>query len=162
MDELERTLRDHGHRVTRPRRAVWAALHRAEGHLTVDQIVDEVAAGGDEVDLASVYRTLALFEELSLARTSRLGDGEAARWELDHPDEHFHLVCEACGDVDHHVGSLVAEIRRHLAGDHGFEARDVELVVSGRCSACAAAGRTPRAGGPGPAERADTVGARGA
>jgi Fur family transcriptional regulator, ferric uptake regulator len=141
MDELERTLRDHGHRVTRPRRAVWAALQATEGHLTVEEIVDAVARAGDEVDLASVYRTLSLFQELSLARTSRLGEGEAARWELDHPDEHFHLVCDVCGDVDHHVGSLVADIHRHLAGDHGFEVRDVELVVSGRCRDCVRAGR---------------------
>jgi Fur family transcriptional regulator, ferric uptake regulator len=135
-DELERTLRAHGHRVTRPRRAVWEVLGTADGHLTVEQIVAAVVANGGGADTASVYRTLALFEELGLARTSRLGDTDASRWELAHPDEHFHLVCEVCGDVDHHVGTLVAQIREHLDHGHGFEPRDVELVVTGRCARC--------------------------
>jgi Fur family transcriptional regulator, ferric uptake regulator len=138
MDELGRVLRDHGYRVTRPRRAVWAVLGDADEHLTVEQIVDELDQRGAEVDLASVYRTLGLLEEIGLARTSRLGDSGASHWEIAHPDEHFHLVCEECGAVDHHVGSLVAQIREHLAGDHGFEVHDVELVVSGRCRRCAA------------------------
>ena len=138
MDELGRVLREHGYRVTTPRRAVWAVLRDADEHLTVEQIVAELEDRDADVDLASVYRTLGLLEEIGLARTSRLGDSGASHWEIAHPDEHFHLVCEECGDVDHHVGSLVAEIRDHLAGDHGFEVRDVELVVSGRCRRCSA------------------------
>ena len=137
MDELDRTLRDRGHRVTRPRRAVWSVLHHAGAHLTVEEIVEQLVADGRNVDLASVYRALSLFEELGLARTSRLGEGDASRWEVAHPDEHFHLVCERCGEVDHHVGSLVEQLRRHLTDGHGFDVRDVELVVTGRCARCA-------------------------
>ncbi|GGI02877.1 Fur family transcriptional regulator [Egicoccus halophilus] len=135
-DELDRTLRASGHRVTRPRRAVWRALRRGRGHRTVEEIAASVAAAGDEVDTASLYRTLALFEDLGIARVSRLGDRDAGRWELAHPDEHFHLVCQQCGDVDHHVGTLVAQIREHLDRGHGFAVEQVELVVTGRCTAC--------------------------
>ena len=144
MDEIDRVLRQHGYRVTRQRRAVWSVLRGADAHLTVDEIAEQLAGQDEEIDVASVYRALSLFEELDLARTSRLGDTEAGRWELAHPDEHFHLVCEVCGEIDHHVGSLVAQIRDHLAGDHGFEVRDVDLVVTGRCARCAEAGRVGR------------------
>jgi Fur family transcriptional regulator, ferric uptake regulator len=131
--ELDRELRAHGYRVTQQRRAVWGALHAATGHATVDEVH---ALTDGSVDLASVYRALALFQELGLARENHLGDGDAGRWELAHPDEHFHLVCDTCGDVDHHVGSLVAAIREHLDGDHRFEVGSVDLVVTGRCSRC--------------------------
>lgn len=134
--DLEDELRTRGYRVTQPRRAVWDALRTASGHLTVDEVSDRTRELGYDVDLASVYRSLALFEELELARTSRLGDSEAGRWELAHPDEHFHLVCEVCGDVDHHVGTLVASIRAHLDEGHDFDVDRVELVVSGRCTRC--------------------------
>jgi Fur family transcriptional regulator, ferric uptake regulator len=144
MNELERVLREHGHRVTRPRRAVWAVLRDADAHLTVEEIASQLTESGEDVDVASVYRTLSLLAELDLARTSRLGDGDAGRWEIAHPDEHFHLVCEECGAVDHHVGSLVAQIREHLGGDHGFEAHEVELVVSGRCARCVQRAQGPR------------------
>lgn len=134
--DLNHELRAQGYRVTQPRRAVWDVLTGAQGHLTVEQVTDRIAANGYEVDLASVYRTLSLFEQLGIARTSRLGDTEAGRWEVMHPDEHFHLVCESCGEVDHHVGTLVHDIREHLDVGHGFEVRNVELVVSGLCSKC--------------------------
>lgn len=134
--ELERRLRAHGYRVTGPRRAVWAALQRCRGHVTVEELLTEVLDAGDDADLASVYRALALFEELDLARVSRLGGSEASRWELAHPDEHFHLVCDACGEVDHHVGSLVAGIKQHLEQGHGFAPTRIELVVRGRCARC--------------------------
>ncbi|MEX1177075.1 MAG: Fur family transcriptional regulator [Nitriliruptor sp.] len=138
--DLERTLREHGHRSTRPRRAVWRVLRDARAHLTVEEIQRALQADGEEVDLASIYRALALFSELDLAREARLGGTEAARWERAHPDEHFHIVCGECGTVDHHVGSLVADIRAHLDEGHGFEAEDVELVVTGRCAACRTSG----------------------
>ncbi len=137
---LDEELRTRGYRVTRPRRAVWEVLRTAEGHLTVDDIAERLDAQGAGVDPASVYRTLGLFEQLGLARPSRLGAGDAAHWEIAHPDEHFHVVCEVCGDVDHHVGSLVAEVERHLTSGHGFEVREIELVVHGRCARCRGGG----------------------
>jgi Fur family transcriptional regulator, ferric uptake regulator len=134
--DLATVLRDHGHRVTRPRLAVWDTLRAAQEHLTAEEITARTHAAGHDVDVASVYRTLDLLEELGLARSSRLGDAEAGRWELAHPDEHFHLVCTVCGDVDHHVGTLVAQIRDHLDHGHGFAVEQVELTVRGRCARC--------------------------
>ncbi|MEX2562006.1 MAG: Fur family transcriptional regulator [Nitriliruptoraceae bacterium] len=132
--DLDATLRTHGYRVTRPRRSVWEALQRAGHHITADEIA---ALVDHEVDPASVYRTLALFEELGLARVSRFQDSDAGRWETAHPDEHFHMVCRRCGRVDHHVGTLVASIRDHLAGDHGFQVEEIDLTVTGLCRLCA-------------------------
>ena len=73
------------------------------------------------MNLASVYRSLGLFAELGLARESHTGD-DAGEWELSHPDDRFHVVCDSCGRVDHHGGAYVEEIRSHLQSDHGFEA----------------------------------------
>jgi Fur family transcriptional regulator, ferric uptake regulator len=134
--DLAATLRQRGHRVTRPRQAVWEALERADRHVTVEELAAAVTAGGVDIDPASVYRALGLFEELGLARVSRLGDGDAGRWEVAHPDEHFHLVCTVCGEVEHHVGSLVAELTDHLERGHGFQVAGVELVVTGLCARC--------------------------
>ncbi|MGH8912632.1 MAG: Fur family transcriptional regulator [Acidimicrobiia bacterium] len=131
-------LRERGHRSTPPRRLVWDALTSARGHLTAEQIAAEVHRRDPSVNLSSVYRTLALFTELDLVRESNLGTNGGSRWEPAHPDDQFHLVCESCGEVQHHAGDLVDEIRTHLAADHGFAADRVELVVTGICSSCAA------------------------
>lgn len=137
IQDMAQALREAGHRVTRPRRAVWSALVGAEGHLTVEELASRVKEEEPGVNLASVYRSLAVFAELEMVRESRLGDEDAGRWELAHPDEHFHLVCEDCGSIDHHVGTLVQEVREHLAAGHGFEPREVELIVTGVCADCA-------------------------
>lgn len=129
-------LREHGYRLTRPRQVVWQVLTAARDHLTAEQIAERAGTMSAGVNLASVYRSLTLLAELDLVRESRLGEGEAAHWEVAHPDEHFHLVCEDCGDVTHHAGDLVEQVRAHLDHGHGFEVETVELVVTGRCSRC--------------------------
>lgn len=137
-DDIQELLRDHGYRVTQPRRAVWRVLAEAHGHLTADQVAARVHDEDPGINLASIYRSLALFDELDLVRESRLGEADASRWEIAHPDEHFHLVCDDCGRIDHHVGSLVQEIREHLSDGHGFEPSAIELIVNGRCADCVA------------------------
>jgi Fur family transcriptional regulator, ferric uptake regulator len=57
-------------------------------------------------------------------------------WELAHPDDAFHLACRSCGEVVHHTGTLVEQMREHLASAHGFEATDIDLVVHGQCARC--------------------------
>lgn len=135
-EEVGAVLREHGYRLTRPRRVVWQVLRRAGGHLTAEEIADRADATSPGVNLASVYRSLALLADLDLVRESRVGDGEAARWEIAHPDEHFHLVCEDCGEITHHAGDLVERVRDHLSDSHGFAVESVELVVTGRCRDC--------------------------
>ena len=138
--ELAGALRDAGHRLTGPRRAVWSALAHDRGtdggHLSVDEVVERTQRDGPGVDRATAYRVLALLEELGLVRASQLDAGGPVRWERAHPDEHFHLRCTVCGTVDHHVGTLVATVREHLDGGHGFTADTVELTVHGRCARC--------------------------
>lgn len=134
--ELAEVLHRSGNRVTTPRLHVWEVLRDAGEHLTAEQITRRVHARDPAVNLSSVYRSLALFAELDMARESNLAGDEAARWEVAHPDEHFHLVCNDCGSVDHHRGSLVDEIRTHLASSHGFLSEQVDLVVTGLCRSC--------------------------
>ena len=131
-------LRDAGHRLTDARRAVWTALGDGNGgaHLSVDEVVERTHAQGAGVDRATAYRALGLLEELGLVRASQLDAGAPVQWERAHPDEHFHLHCTVCGDVEHHVGTLVATVREHLDAGHGFRADTVELTVHGRCARC--------------------------
>jgi Fe2+ or Zn2+ uptake regulation protein len=136
VDDLEALLRQHDHRVTNPRRLVWGVLQNADEHLTVEQVASRVHSADAGVNLASIYRALALLRDLGAVRESQLAGG-ASHWEIAHPDEHFHVICDDCGKVDHHVGSLVQLIIDHLESGHHFEPRSVDLVVRGRCHDCA-------------------------
>jgi len=136
--DLDPLLAGRGYRSTRPRQAVWDALQDG-AHRTAEEVARAVHEVHPEVNLASIYRALALLRDLGLVRESRLAGGDqASRWELAHPDEHFHVVCDRCGRVDHHVGSLVAAITEHLSASHRFVPERVELVVHGHCVSCEA------------------------
>lgn len=135
MDVAHR-LRGEGYRLTPQRQLVWDVLRHAERHLTAEEIHDRVTQTVPDFNVASVYRTLTLLAELDMVSEVRLGDGKG-HWEIAHPDEDFHLVCRSCGDVSHHTGTLVTQVRDHLAEDHGFQADDVDLLVHGICARCA-------------------------
>lgn len=148
---LASALRDAGHRITSPRRAVWFALgdehgHGSGGHFSVDEVAERTQRHGVPVNRATVYRVLALFEELGLVRGGQLDAGGPVRWERAHPDEHFHLRCTACGAVTHHVGTMVTRVREHLEHGHGFHAETVELTVHGHCASCVERERSAQRG----------------
>ncbi len=134
--DLGAFLRQRGHRLTNPRRLVWDVLGAARGHLTAEQIATRVGRRDSRINLASIYRSLTLFAELGLARESILGTDGAGRWEVAHPDDEFHLICGRCGDVQHHGGDLVEQVRSHLGNYHAFKAATIELSVTGLCSSC--------------------------
>ena len=136
-DDAESVLRRHGQRVTGARTAVWNILAAAQEHLTAEAVAGRVASIDESINLASVYRSLTLFEEIGEVRQSHLGSDRTSYWELGHPDEHFHLVCRNCGRVDHHEGHLVQQIIDHLGEDHhSFVPERVELTVTGLCHDC--------------------------
>lgn len=137
VTELGVTLREAGHRLTSPRRAVWEVLSESGSHMTAEEIAHRVQEVDPSINLSSVYRSLSLFTELGLVRESTLGSSSASHWELAHSDEQFHLKCVACGRVEHHRGDIVDQVRSHLADEHGFEAMDIELLISGLCKRCA-------------------------
>lgn len=134
--ELGHVLHGHGYRLTSPRWLVWSVLRSADGHLTAEEIADTVNRADPTVNISSIYRSLALFAELDLVRESHLGIDGSARWEIAHPDDHFHMVCRLCGSVDHHEGELVDQIRSHLTNQHLFQADNIDLVVTGVCESC--------------------------
>ncbi len=116
---------------------MWQVLCEAAEHLTAESVAERVAEVDPSINLASVYRSLSLFEEIGEVRQSHLGSDRSGYWEIGHPDEHFHLVCRTCGHVDHHRGTLVQQIREHLGGrEHDFVPERVELTVTGLCHNC--------------------------
>ncbi|WP_375492961.1 Fur family transcriptional regulator [uncultured Jatrophihabitans sp.] len=139
---LVTALRERGMRVTAQREQVLAAVHRL-GHATPEQIGEAV----DGVDVATVYRTLELLEELGLVRHTHLGHGPASYRPAD--DQHIHVVCHSCGAVVDAAPDLADSIAERLHADNGFELDRAHFTVFGRCASCAAteagAGTNPRA-----------------
>lgn len=130
-------LRSQAGRVTRSRRGVLEALARLRRPSTPRQIVDAVTEGS--CDLATVYRSMALFEKLGLVHRIDLGDG-LARFEIadNHPGghHHHHLVCRQCERIVQLDDCILAEMEARLSRHYGFQAITHRLEFFGICPDC--------------------------
>jgi Fur family ferric uptake transcriptional regulator len=134
-------LRVRGERVTPARRAVIEELVAAEGHLTVDDLVERVHQTVPRAHLATIYRTMDILERLGIVQHTHLGHGSAVYHLVD--DLHVHLVCESCGAVVQMPPSLLSAVERRARQEHGFALRTHHFALVGRCQSCQPVG-SPR------------------
>jgi Fur family transcriptional regulator, ferric uptake regulator len=130
-------LADAGHRSGAARRAVLETLAANDCCLTAQEVFDESRASGRRVGIASVYRVLELLLNLRLVQRVDLGGG-VSRYEPDLGGEHHHhLVCVECGEVhpfrDAGLESAIDVAARRL----DYAVVDHDVVMRGRCPACA-------------------------
>lgn len=134
VPDLARRLRDRGLRMTPQREQILAAV-RALGHSTPEQISEAVS----DVDVATVYRTLELLEELDLVRHTHLGHGAPSYRPSE--DDHLHVVCHSCGqvvEVPHDVEHAVDDLAAALLAAKGFRIDRSHFTVFGTCRECGA------------------------
>jgi len=128
-------LRQRGYRITPQRAGVLRVLQSSAEHLTAEQIYEQVQARIPHVNVATVYRTLDLLDELGLVCRADLGGGQTTYASATH-GLHLHLVCRRCGRVveaDHRVAApLEAELRER----YSFDADLRHFAISGLCAEC--------------------------
>jgi Fur family ferric uptake transcriptional regulator len=139
-DVVERAgslLRSRGDRMTGPRRAVITALaaRRGSSHLTPEQVVLAVAQVDPTVHRASVYRALEVLSSLGVVQHVHLGHGTTA-YHLAAPHEHLHAHCVECGRVIDLPATLLDDVARQVAEQHGFVLDPSHVALSGTCASC--------------------------
>jgi Fur family peroxide stress response transcriptional regulator len=128
-DGLRQALEAAGWRHTRQRQAVFAALCRANGHPTAEDLYQEVKGDVPNISLATVYKALEALEASGLAtKLPASGDG-SARFDV-RPDRHYHLRCLRSGRVEDlstpYDPDLVAKLDPELA--HRLQAQGFHLT----------------------------------
>ena len=130
-------LRSRGLRMTPQRLAIVSEVMRTAGHISPAAIARKVESEMPGVNPSTVYRTLALLEDVGVLQHSHLETG--AEYHRAEDAQHVHLTCHRCGRDDalslDEAGRLHALIRRH----HGFEADLTHFAITGLCAECAAA-----------------------
>lgn len=129
-------LRSVGLKATPPRLKILQLLRQgAQRHWSADDIYRQLAAGGEDVGLATVYRVLSQLEQARIVRRSSF-DGGKAVFEIDDGPHHDHLVCVRCGRVDEFVDEGIEQRQRDIAAARGFELAEHRLAMYGLCSRC--------------------------
>ncbi len=133
--EFQSQLRAASLRVTRPRLAVLAAL-RDHRHVDTDTIIALVRADHPTVSHQAVYDVLRALTDAGLVRRIQPA-GATARYESRVGDNHHHVVCRTCGEIED-VDCLLGDAPcLAAADDRGFLVDEAEVVFWGTCPGCA-------------------------
>jgi Fur family ferric uptake transcriptional regulator len=131
---LVESVRERGYRMTPQREMILEAIHDS-GHMTADEIYQQVHAKSPAVNLATVYRTLELLKELHLVCAIDTGEG-CVHYELAGSQPHHHLVCEACGQTLELDRDVLMPLERELCKRYGFQVNLNHLALFGLCPEC--------------------------
>ncbi len=131
MDDALERLRRSGGRLTRARRELLEDLHSSGRRVTAEELAERHA----EIDPATVYRSLAHFEEAGVVEHVHLGHGPAAyRWA---GTSTVAAVCESCGSVTDIPAEELEGLAERLDEKYGLYLALGHFALSVRCAACA-------------------------
>lgn len=108
---------ERGMKMTEQRRVIAEVLSESEDHPDVEQVYARSVKIDPRISIATVYRTVRLFEEAGLLDRLDFGDGRA-RYEQASDDHHDHLIDVKSGEIiefhDEEVESLQLQVARRL------------------------------------------------
>lgn len=119
-----------GLRMTGQRRTVARVIGAAEDHPDVDTIHARAAALDPGISVATVYRTVKLFEESGILDKIDFGDGRA-RYEDSTREHHDHLIDLASGQVIEFVDPEIEALQDRIAARLGYRLKGHRLELYG-------------------------------
>ncbi|MDH5672129.1 MAG: transcriptional repressor [Myxococcales bacterium] len=134
--QLNAYMERKGLRSTNQRRLVSEVFFRADGHLSIDEMLALVREQDAKVGYATVYRTMKLLVECGLAN-ERQFDDTVTRFEVAHADSHHdHLICLECKRIIEFEDEEIERLQARAAERHGFKLVSHKLELYGQCAEC--------------------------
>jgi len=121
---------EKGLRLTGQRRVVAAVLEASQDHPDVEELYARACVQDPNISLATVYRTVKLFEDLGLLDKHEFGDGRA-RYETADRDHHDHLIDMNSGEVIEFVDREIEKLQEKIAEKLGYQLRGHRLELFG-------------------------------
>ena len=128
---LEHLCIEKGMRMTEQRRVIARVLSDAEDHPDVEEVHRRAAALDPRISIATVYRTVRMFEEAGILTRHDFGDGRA-RYEEATEEHHDHLIDVQSGKVIEFQDPEIEELQRRIASRLGYELVDHRLELYAR------------------------------
>ncbi len=129
--EIERKCLDAGMRMTDQRRVIAKVLSEATDHPDVEEVYRRATAIDPRISIATVYRTVRLFEEAGILDRLDFRDGRA-RYEPAGEEHHDHLIDIETGEVHEFRNERIERLQEEVAREMGFELVDHRLELYGR------------------------------
>ena len=128
--DIEALCAEKGLRITEQRRIIARVLSEAEDHPDVEALHARASAVDSGISIATVYRTVRLFEEAGILERHDFGDGRA-RYEAAAEAHHDHLINVETGEVIEFVDDELEALQRKIAEKLGFRLVDHRMELYG-------------------------------
>ncbi|WP_299731396.1 Fur family transcriptional regulator [uncultured Tateyamaria sp.] len=119
-----------GLRMTQPRRIIAEVLQASDDHPDVEELYNRASAVDSGISIATVYRTVKLFEEAGILDKLEFGDGRA-RYEDAEREHHDHLIDMNSGEVIEFMDEEIEALQEKIAQKLGYELRGHRLELYG-------------------------------
>ena len=130
MDRIEQLCVEKGMRMTDQRRVVARVLSLAKDHPDVEELYRRAHAEDPHISIATVYRTVRLFEEAGIIERHDFRDGRS-RYEEAPDVHHDHLIDMRTGKVIEFVDEEIEALQKAIAKRLGFKLVDHRLELYG-------------------------------
>ena len=129
-DSIEQKCIDKGVKLTDQRKIIAKVMSESDDHPDVDELYKRVSIIDSKISIATVYRTVKLFEEFGIL-TKHEFKGEKARYEELSESHHDHLIDVKTGDIIEFVDDEIEKLQKKVAEKYGYELVDHKLELYG-------------------------------
>ena len=133
-ETIEQKCLSQGVKLTDQRRIIAKVISESKkaygesDHPDVDELYNRVSKIDPKISIATVYRTVKLFEEAGIL-TKHDFKGGKARYEIN--DDHNHLIDIKTGDIIEFVDEEIEELQKKIANKYGYKLVDHKLELYG-------------------------------
>jgi len=119
-----------GVRLTDQRKIIAKVMSESNDHPDVDELYKRVSKIDSKISIATVYRTVKLFEEVGILTKHEFRGGKA-RYEEINEGHHDHLIDIKSGEIIEFVDDEIEKLQKKVAEKHGYTLVDHKLELYG-------------------------------
>ena len=129
-ESIEERCKQKGVKLTDQRKLIAQTMSNSHDHPDVDELHKRVCKIDSKVSIATVYRTVKLFEEVGILTKHDFRDGKARYEELS-SSHHDHLIDVKSGEIIEFVNEEIEEFQKKMADKLGYQLVDHRLELYG-------------------------------
>ena len=129
-DTIEQKCISKGVKLTEQRKIIAKIMSEANDHPSVDELYNRVSKIDQKISIATVYRTVKLFEEAGIL-TKHDFKGGKARYEAIIESHHDHLIDIKTGEIIEFVDEEIEKLQKKVAEKYGYKLVDHKLELYG-------------------------------
>ena len=130
QSNIEKKCKSKGVKLTDQRRIIAKVMSESNDHPNVDELYNRVSKIDEKISIATVYRTVKLFEESGILAKHDFKGGKA-RYEELNEGHHDHLIDIKSGEIIEFDDNEIEELQKKVAEKYGYQLVDHKLELYG-------------------------------